>query len=174
MAAMLNFVERMVTNEGKYTQLVAANLSTPDTRFAINVNTGVTLKDGTILTPQQTCWWEGGAQAGAKYNESLTYASYPGAVDASPKLTNGEIVSALTAGQFLLIEDDGNVKVEWDINSLTTYTADIPKVYHKNRVIRLCNTIANDLYRQFSDNFIGVVNNNDEGRALFKSVIVGY
>ncbi|MDY4080915.1 MAG: phage tail sheath family protein [Candidatus Metalachnospira sp.] len=174
MAAMLNFVERMVTNEGKYTQLVAANLSTPDTRFAINVNTGVTLKDGTILTPQQTCWWVGGAQAGAKYNESLTYASYPGAVDASPKLTNGEIVSALTAGQFLLIEDDGNVKVEWDINSLTTYTADIPKVYHKNRVIRLCNTIANDLYRQFSDNFIGVVNNNDEGRALFKSVIVGY
>lgn len=174
MAAMLNFVERMATNEGKYTQLVAANLSTPDTRFAINVNTGVTLNDGTVLTPQQVCWWVGGAQAGAKYNQSLTYASYPGAVDVSPKLTNGEIVSALTAGKFILIEDDGTVKVEWDINSLTTYTADIPKEYHKNRVIRLCNTIANDLYRQFSDNFIGVVNNNDEGRALFKSVIVGY
>lgn len=174
MSAMLNFVERMATNEGKYTQLVAANLSTPDTRFAINVNTGVALSDGTILTPQQTCWWVGGAQAGAKYNQSLTYASYPGAVDVSPRLTNGEIVSALTAGKFLLIEDDGTVKVEWDINSLTTYTADIPKVYHKNRVIRLCNTIANDLYRQFSDNFVGVVNNNDQGRALFKSVIVGY
>lgn len=174
MAAMLNFVERMATNEGKYTQLVAANLSTPDTRFAINVNTGVTLNDGTVLTPQQVCWWVGGAQAGAKYNQSLTYTSYPGAVDISPKLTNGEIVSALTAGKFILIEDDGTVKVEWDINSLTTYTADIPKEYHKNRVIRLCNTIANDLYRQFSDNFIGVVNNNDEGRALFKSVIVGY
>lgn len=173
-AAMLNFVERMASNDGKYSQLVAANLSTPDTRFAINVNTGVTLNDGTVLTPQQTCWWVGGAQAGAKYNESLTYANYPDAVDVSPKLTNSEIVSALTDGKFLLIEDDGDVKVEWDINSLTTYTDDISEVYHKNRVIRLCNTIANDLYRQFSDNFIGVVNNNEEGRSLFKSVIVGY
>ncbi len=174
MAAMVNFVERIAANDGKYAQLVAANLTVPDSRFAINVTTGITLSDGTTLTPQQTCWWVGGAQAGAKYNESLTYARYPDAIDVSPKLTNDAIISALQEGKFILFADDGAVKVEWDINSLTTYTMDISKIYHKNRVIRLCNTIANDLYHQFSDNFIGVVDNNEDGRSLFKNVIVGY
>lgn len=64
--------------------------------------------------------------------------------------------------------------VEQDINSLVTYTADIGRVFRKNRVMRLCNTIANDVYAQFSANFIGVVNNNDVGRSQFKAAIVGY
>ena len=44
----------------------------------------------------------------------------------------------------------------------------------KNRVIRTLHTIANDLYMQFSESFIGVVDNNATGRDLFKAVIVGY
>ena len=40
--------------------------------------------------------------------------------------------------------------------------------------MRLCNTIANDIYAQFSENFIGVVNNNEVGRSRFKSAVVGY
>ena len=60
------------------------------------------------------------------------------------------------------------------INSLITYTEDIGQVYSKNRVMRLCNTIANDIFQQFSANFIGVVNNNEAGRARFQAAIVGY
>ena len=130
--------------------------------------------DGTTLTPQQVTWWAGGALAGAQYNESLTYAAYPNAVDVSPKLTNSGYIDALTSGQFVLFADDGVVKVEQDINSLVTYTTDITGPYHKNRVIRLLNTIANDIYQQFSDGYIGVVNNNEQGRMMFKSAIVGY
>lgn len=175
MAAMVNFVERIAAGSGKYTQLVAANMVTPpDSRFAINVCTGVSLSDGTALTAQQVCWWVGGAMAGAQYNESLTYARYPDAVSVTPALSDTDATEALLDGKLILFEDNGAVKIEWDINSLTTYTQDISKVYHKNRVIRLCNTIANDLYQQFSDNFIGVVDNNEDGRALFKSVIVEY
>ena len=55
-----------------------------------------------------------------------------------------------------------------------SYTLEIGEAFHKNRVMRLCNTIANDIYKQFSENFIGVVNNNADGRSLFKSSIVGY
>ena len=134
----------------------------------------VVLSDGTALTPQQVTWWAGGALAGAQYNESLTYAAYPNAVDVSPKLTNSGYIDALTAGQFVLFADGGVVKVEQDINSLVTYTTDITGPYHKNRVIRLLNTIANDIYQQFSDGYIGVVNNNEQGRMMFKSAIVGY
>lgn len=174
-AAMVNFVERIAAADGKYSQLVAANLTTPpDSRFVIHVVSGVTLSDGATLTAPQTCWWVGGATAGAQYNESLTYARYPDAVGVAPAMTNSDIETAEVAGKMVLFEDNGAVKIDWDINSLTTYTLDISKAYHKNRVIRVCNTIANDLYRQFSDSFIGVVDNNEEGRALFKSVIVKY
>ena len=140
----------------------------------VNIMSGVVLSDGTALTPQQVTWWAGGALAGAQYNESLTYAAYPNAVDVSPKLTNSGYIDALTAGQFVLFADDGVVKVEQDINSLVTYTTDITEPYHKNRVIRLLNTVANDIYQQFSDGYIGVVNNNEQGRMMFKSAIVGY
>lgn len=172
--AMVAFVKRLSEEEGMYTQLVAAGLTNPDSRFVVNVMSGVTLSDGTALTPQQTVWWAGGALAGAQYNESLTYASYPSAVDVSPKLTNSGYEQALSDGQFVLFADDGVAKVEQDINSLVTYTTDITEPYHKNRVMRLLNTIANDIYQQFSDGYIGMVNNNEAGRMQFKAAIVGY
>ncbi len=113
-------------------------------------------------------------QAGARYNESLTYAAYPGAVDVTPKRANSGYEEALQKGEFVLFADDGVVKVEQDINSLVTYTTDITEPLPQNRVMRLLNTIANDIYEQFSDGFIGVVNNNEAGRMQFKSAIVGY
>ena len=172
--AMVAFVKRLAEEEGAYTQLVAANLTNPDDRFVVNVMSGVVLSDGTTLTPQQVTWWAGGALAGAQYNESLTYARYPGAADVSPRLTNAQFEAALEAGQLVLQAQDGVVKIEQDINSLVTYTGETGEIFRKNRVVRLCSTIANDLYREFSENFIGVVNNNEAGRSRFKSVIVGY
>ena len=172
--AMAAFVERIADEAGSYAQLAAAGLTNPDSRFVINVGSGVTLSDGTALTPQQVTWWAGGASAGAQYNESLTYAQYPGAVSVSPLLTNSGYEQALAAGQFVLFADNGVVKVEQDINSLVTFTADISEPYRKNRVMRLLNTIANDIYRQFSEGYIGVVNNNEAGRMQFKGAIVGY
>ena len=173
-AAMTSFVKRLADENGQYCQLVAAGLTSPDSRFVINVASGVTLSDGTQLTPQKTCWWVGGAQAGALYNQSLTYASYPGAVAASPVMANDEVIAALEAGKFVLFAENGAVKVEQDINSLVTYTPEIQEVFRKNRVMRLTSTIANDVYRQFSSNYIGVVNNDETGRGLFKAAIVGY
>lgn len=172
--AMVAFIKRIAEENGVYAQLVASGLTDPDSRFVVNVASGVTLSDGTALTPQQVTWWAGGALAGAQYNESLTYATYPNAVDVSTKLTNSQLEQAITGGQFVLFADNNVVKVVQDINSLVTYTTDITEPYHKNRVMRLLNTIANDLQTQFSDNYIGVVNNNDDGRMMFKKAIVGY
>ena len=171
---MISFVKRIAEENGQYAQLVAPGLKNPDSRYVINVKSGAALDDGTVLTAAQVCWWVGGAEAGAMYNESLTNAVYPNAVTASPVNTNNEIIAALNAGEFVLTADNGTVRVEQDINSLITYTADIGKVYRKNRLMRLCNTIANDVYAQFTQNYLGIVNNNEAGRALFKSAIVGY
>lgn len=171
--ALLSFIERVNENNGQYCQLVASGISNPDSRYVINVNSPVTLSDGTELTPQQVTWWAGGASAGALYNQSLTYAQYPGAVSTTMQ-TVDQFTQAVQAGNFVLFAENGVVKVMQDINSLTTYTEDIGQVYSKNRVMRLCNTIANDIFRQFSESFIGVVNNNEQGRARFQAAIVGY
>ena len=172
--AMASFVQRMVEENGQWCQLVAAGMTSPDSQYVINLNNGVILSDGTTLTAQQATWWLGGAEAGASYNESLTYAQYPGAVDVSPKLTKSQMIEAIQGGQLCLMEEFGSVKVLTDINSLTTYTSSTGEVFSKNRTIRVCASIANDIYEQFSQTFIGRVNNNTEGRALFKASIVGY
>ena len=174
LTAYQSFIERMVNDEGKYCQLVAAEMTNPDSQFVINNISGAVMDDGTTFTPQQVCWWLGGAEAGASYNESLTYAAYPNAVDVNPRLTNSGYVDAINAGQVALLAEDGVVKVEQDINSLVTFTVENGRAFHKNRIIRLCSTIANDLYREFSDNYIGIVNNNDQGRTMFKSAVVNY
>lgn len=172
-AAMTSFVQRMNEENGQYCQLVAANLTNPDSRYVVNDMSPVTLSDGTELTAQQVCWWVGGAEAGAMYNESLTNATYPNAVSTT-MMTNAQYIAALNAGQLVLSADNGRVYVEQDINSLVTYTTDITEVYRYNRTMRLANTIANDLYRQFSANYLGVVDNNAQGRSMFQAAVVGY
>lgn len=171
--ALLSFIERVNENNGQYCQLVASGLPNPNSRYVINVNSPATLSDGTQLTAQQVTWWVGGAEAGAMYNQSLTYAQYPNAVSTTMN-TKDQFISDVQDGYLDLFAEDGVVKILQDINSLVTYTEDIGQVYSKNRVMRLCNTIANDIFQQFSNSFIGVVNNNEAGRARFQAAIVGY
>ena len=174
LTAYQSFVERMVSEEGKYCQMVAAEMTSPDSQYVINNTSGAVMSDGTTFTPQQVCWWLGGAEAGASYNESLTYAQYPGAVNVSPLMTNSEYVAAIQAGKIALVPDNGVVKIEQDINSLVTFTPTNGSAFHKNRVIRLCSQIGNDLYKQFSDFFIGQVNNNEQGRSILQSAVIAY
>lgn len=174
MSAMIAFVKRIADETGAYSQLVVSGASNPDSRFVINVDNGIVLSDGTTLTAAQATWWVAGVTAGAKFNQGLTYATYPDAVNVSSPMTNSQYIAALNAGKFVFFEDDGIVKVEQDINSLITFTPDIGKPFRKNRVMRLCNTIANDIHVQFSQSYIGTVDNNDEGRDLFRGAIVGY
>lgn len=180
-AAYISFVERLANEAGQYSQLVCSsgNIDTAasiNSRFVIDVVSPAVVEgaDGELtLTPNEAVWWVAGATAGAQYNQSLTYAQYPGAISGG-KYTNNQAISGINRGKFMLIGNSGMVQVETDINTLTTYTQDIGKVYHKNRVMRLCNTLANDVYKQFSENFIGVVTNNESGRERLKAAIVGY
>lgn len=173
MTAMQTFIKSQNDDNGIYCQLCMANATNPDTRYIINVNSPVTLSDGTTLPAQQVTWWAGGAEAGAKYNESLTYATYPNAVSTTMQTTS-QMIAALNAGQFILASDNGQVYVVQDINSLVTYDTNITEIYRYNRTMRLCNTIANDIHQQFVNGFLGVVNNNEAGRAVFQGAIVGY
>ncbi len=170
------FVERLSNSVGQKCQAVMAgeDAANSNSEFVIAVNNGVTLDDGTQLTAQQATWWAGGAEAGAMYYQSLTYAQYPGAAEANPKLTDAQAQEAIQNGYLCFIDTFGSVKVCTDINSLTTFTTDKGQEFSKNRVMRVIMQFCNDVYQQFSQYYIGKVDNNDTGRNLLKGWIVGY
>ena len=170
------FVERLSNNIGQKCQAVMAGntAANSNSELVIAVHNGVVLNDGTRLTAQQATWWVGGAEAGARYNQSLTYAKYPDAVEANPKLTDLQAQDAIEAGQLCFIDNFGSVKVCTDINTLTTYTLDKGQEFSKNRLMRVVMQFCNDVYEYFSNYFIGKVDNNDAGRNLLRGWIVGY
>lgn len=169
-SAYAAFAVRMADECGKYCQAVIDGLGS-GSRFVIRYQGGNVILDGSAVNP---IYWLAGAEAGAQYNESLTYAIYPGVESVQVPKTNDQIINAINQGLLILTDSNSGVRVETDINSLTTYTQDIGAVYRKNRVMRLCNSLANDIYQQFADNFIGVVTNNESGRERLKAAIVGY
>lgn len=174
--AIAQFVERISNNVGQKCQAVMAGETAANcnSEFVIAVNNGVKLDDGTELTAQQATWWVGGAEAGALYYQSLTYAQYPNAVEANPKLTDAQAETAVQDGYLCFIDNFGTVKVCTDINSLTTFTVDKGQEFSKNRVMRVLMQFCNDVYEHFSNYYIGKVDNNDSGRNLLKAWIVEY
>ena len=172
--AYIAFIKRLNESVGRKCQMVAANITAANTKYAISVQNGVKLADGSELTAQNAVWWVAGAEAGAMYYQSLTYAQYPGAVSANPKLTDEQAASAVSAGQIAFIDTFGVVKVCSDINTKTTVTPTEGAEFKKNRVMRVIMQLCNDVYEHFSNNFIGKVDNNAAGRNLLRGWIVGY
>lgn len=172
--AVAAFVKRVSNNVGLKCQAVMADASVSNSEWVISVKNGVKLDDGTVLTPQQATWWLGGAEAGALYNQSLTYSRYPNALEACPKLTDAQIEEAIKAGEIVFIDTFDKVKVCTDINTFTSFAVDKGEEYSKNRVMRVLNQFCNDVYEHFSNYFIGKVSNDETGRSLLKGWIVGY
>lgn len=172
--AIAAWIQAMRDDEGVKCQAVLANHKA-DHEGIINVTQGVILSDGTELSAAEVCAWAAGATAGAGITTSNTGMTYVGAIDVVPRMTKSEMEAAITAGQFIFKVDTAqNVSVVSDINSLTSITVEKGKMFTKNRVIRTLDNINNDITKIFEANYIGKVNNNDEGRSLLKASLVDY
>ena len=172
--AIAAWMKAMRDDEGIKGQAVLANHKA-DSEGIIDVTQGVVLSDGAALTVAETTAWVAGATAGASITTSNTGMKYVGAVDVTPRKTKSEMETAVKAGEFILKTDSAqNVTVVYDINSLTTVTPEKGKMFTKNRVIRTIDNIANDIATIFESNYVGKVNNNEDGRALLKAALVDY
>lgn len=172
--AYVAFVKRMNDVVGRKCQLVIGGFTGYNSKYVISAYNGVTLSDGSSLNEKQVVWWLAGAEAGALYYQSLTYAQYPTAVSANPKLTDDQTAAAIAAGQIAFVDDFGIVKVCTDINSKTTVTTTEGAEFKKNRVMRVIMQFCNDTYAHFANYFIGKVDNNADGRSLLRAWIIGY
>jgi len=171
--AGVSFINRMRNEEGKKCQLVVSGVQA-DNEAVINVKNGVILADGTRISAEQATAWVAGASAAAGVATSLTYRKYDGAIDVTQRYLNSEIIEALEKGEFVFTEKRGEAVIEQDINSLTTVTPEKSKDFSKNRILRVLDDIANNTKKTFADNFIGKVNNDQDGRELFKADRINY
>jgi hypothetical protein len=128
----------------------------------VNVITSVVM-DGVTYTSAQVAPFIAGLIGGQKLSESITYAVCPFS-DVSPRLTHNQIVAALQAGSLVIVHDGEKVKVEQGINSLSSLSQGQNDQWKKIRAIRVMDSINADLLKAASDNYIGKVNNNDEGK----------
>jgi hypothetical protein len=90
----------------------------------------------------------------------------------STVLPNMAIQQAIQQGYMVLsYRRSGQAVIENDINSLTTFSTDKKYEFSKNRVIRVLDTIANQVSDLFEGQYIGKVTNNEMGRSLLEGGI---
>lgn len=169
-----SFVKRMCEEEGRYCVVVMANYNTANSEYVISVKNGVQIETGDLLSPEETTWWVAGATAGANYNESLTYHTYPGATDLSEEYENSDLVDIVKEGSFTFIKNDGQIMVLTDINSFHDFTPEKSRSLSKNRVVRVIMQICNDLYLNITKTYLGKVDVNKDGVNLVTGFIIGY
>ncbi|MBY9080996.1 phage tail sheath subtilisin-like domain-containing protein [Paenibacillus sp. HN-1] len=128
----------------------------------INVGVGGVL-DGVSYNSAQISAWVAGLVAGSALNGSTTYAASP-FEDVTRRWTRSEQEAAVKGGVFLLIHDGRKVKVLRGINSLITLREGQNRGWKKIRKIRVLDQINADLQQTAEDNYIGKVNNTEEGR----------
>lgn len=178
--AVLDAAELFITQQneqyGRKCKLVVKN-SLRDSDYIINSINGYETTEETV-SPEIFVAEVTGMDAGANINESLTYtvvAEPELAVNIINKIDDKNIEAALNSGKFILSKrDDGAIVVEKDINSLHTFTVNKNYAFSKNRVKRTLDEIANTVKSVWETTYVGKVDNNESGRAIFKGDIVNY
>lgn len=165
--AALTKIKYMRDSMGKGVQVVMPNAPGMDYEGVINVTNSVSL-DGDDLTVEEACAWVAGATAGASNTESLTYNQYAGATAVVGPKSNEEAIAAINAGEFFFsVNENDEVVVEYDINSLVTFKDKKDKSYRKNRVIRVYDTFQEAVQLNFPPNKF---DNEEEGWNIMEGI----
>ena len=159
----VNFTKRMREEEGVKFVTVLHDHAEADHEGVISVGTA-----------KELVYWAAGATAGAEVNESLTNVVYDGEYEVDAKRKKSEYIKGIQAGQFLFYEEDGQLRVLRDINSFTSFEAAKNSDFSSNRVMRVLDSIANDVANIFSKYYLGKQSNNANGRNLLKAEILAY
>lgn len=174
--AVVAFAKRMYANIGNNFQIVACEkaVGKPDSDLVISVANGVVLDDGTEISAREAVWWLAGAQAGASYNESLTYVKYPDAVAPSPRLAQKEAEEAVKGGKICFVVDAKETKLCVDINTKTSYRNKEEEQLTRNRTTRMCMQLRKDEQAYFNKYFVGAVDDGTDGKNLFRAWLIDY
>lgn len=137
-----------------------STLNTDD--YIVNVINGGVV-NGTPHTSSEYAPHVAGIIAGARINESVTYAS-TNASEVTKRLTNSQTTAALAAGSLVLTNDGKRVKIEQGITTSGK----------KIRAIRARQAIIADITATGNESYIGKLQNNADGRATLIAAVTKY
>ena len=164
--AAVTKIKYLRNNVGKGVSAVLANHN-GDFEGIINVTNSVEV-GGKKLTNEQATAWVAGATAGASFVQSNTYKAYEGATAIVGVKTHEQAVAAIKNGElFFSLSEQGEIVVEYDINSLVTLGDKKDDSYKKNRVIRVFDTFAEQILLNFPPN---KYNNSPTGWDIMEGV----
>jgi len=170
------FITQQNEDYGRKCKLVVLKSAT-DSDYVINSINGYKIV-GETVTPEIFVAEVTGLDAGAAINESLTYhvvADPEVAVEIIDQIPDKDIEKALNAGKFILSKrDDGAIVIEKDINSFHTFVPKKGYAFSKNRVKRTLDEIANTFKLKWTTTYVGKVDNNASGRAIYKGDCINY
>ncbi len=159
---------------GHKVQAVVYNYPEANYEGIISTDQGYKTQSYTVDESDFVCY-VAGLTAGSSMTESNTYKTIPEAVSIINAKDDDEVIQALKNGQLVLsATQSGNIVIEQDINTLHTFNADKSSLFAKNKIIRVLDSINNDLTKLWEDTFLGKVPNNENGLNLWKSSIIAY
>lgn len=165
--ATISKVNTMRNTAGKTVQFVCVE-NAADNIGIINVTNSFAYSDDDQLSKAQAAAWVAGAEAGADKTTSNTYKIVPNATAVVGELGLAAAEAAVNAGQmFFSVDDEGQVVLTYDINSLVNPSSDQDKSYRKNRVLHTLDSFADDLRLNIRPNQF---DNNDEGWDLMTGI----
>lgn len=136
--------------------------------YVVNLINGVIDSEGNEIASGDYAPYIAGLIAGTAINKSVTYAELP-VSDVNKHLKNSEIVTALTSGSLVLVNDGKKIKIEQGIvtNSDATKRGKI-------RIMRARQAVATDIPATARDRYIGKIDNNPAGQATLIAAIKAY
>lgn len=159
LAACVTKIKYLRENVGRGVKAVVPDYKA-DYEGIINVTNSVVINGVTLSNAQATAW-VAGADASASNIQSNTYKIYVGAESVAGAKTHEQAVAAIQNGEFFFsYSENGDVVVEYDINSLTSFTDRKDKSYSKNRVLRVFDSFAESIRLNFPPN---KYSNNENG-----------
>lgn len=159
LAACVTKIKYLRENVGRGAKAVVPDYKA-DYEGIINVTNSVII-NGVTLSDAQATAWVAGADASASNVQSNTHKIYVGAESVANAKTHEQAVAAIQNGEFFFsYSENGDVIVEYDINSLTSFTDRKDKSYSKNRVLRVFDSFAESIRLNFPPN---KYSNNENG-----------
>ncbi|MDR1754113.1 MAG: phage tail sheath family protein [Eubacterium sp.] len=165
-----DFAKRLRDDVGVKFQAVCFNIPA-DHEGVVNVVSEISSPDESFGR-SALIYWITGIIAGCAVNRSNLNRKYDGDFVINIDYSQSKLVEAIKNGQFMLHNVNGERKVLADINSLVTVTAEKGDNFKENQTVRVIDQIANDVALMFNERYLGIVPNNDSGRASLWSDIV--
>ncbi len=151
-AVAVSKVQYLRDSCGKSIQAVVASYPAADYEGVINVTNSYALSDGTELTTAEATAYVAAITAAATELASNTYKIVTDADMVIGKKSNEQAEAAIQSGEFFFTQQGDEVIVEYDINSLHTFTPTRSESFRKNKVIRVYDSVSDTIRETFPPN----------------------